>query len=85
MDHNEIISAITFIRPNAQFVLRGEDLEWLDEEQTEPTKKEIQTGFNDFKAAQKAQAEAKAQAKAQAEAKLAKLGLTTEDLRALGL
>lgn len=32
-----------------------------------------------------AQAEAKAQAKANAEAKLATLGLTTEDLRALGL
>lgn len=36
-------------------------------------------------AAQKAQAEAIAQAKAQAEAKLAKLGLTADDLRALGL
>jgi hypothetical protein len=33
----------------------------------------------------KAEAEAKAQAKAQAEAKLAALGLTTEDLKALGL
>ena len=35
--------------------------------------------------AQKAQAEAKAQAKAAAESKLAALGLTTDDLRALGL
>lgn len=35
--------------------------------------------------AEKAEAEAKAQAKAQAEAKLAKLGLTTDDLKALGL
>jgi len=33
----------------------------------------------------KAEAEAKAQAKAAAEAKLAALGLTTDDLRALGL
>jgi hypothetical protein len=33
----------------------------------------------------KAEAEAKAQAKAEAEAKLAALGLTTDDLRALGL
>jgi hypothetical protein len=32
-----------------------------------------------------AEAEAKAQAKAAAEAKLAALGLTTEDLKALGL
>jgi hypothetical protein len=34
---------------------------------------------------EKAAAEAKAQAKAAAEAKLAALGLTTEDLKALGL
>ena len=36
-------------------------------------------------AARKAEAEAKAQAKAAAESKLAALGLTTDDLRALGL
>ena len=35
--------------------------------------------------AAKAEAEAKAQAKAAAEGKLAALGLTTDDLRALGL
>ena len=35
--------------------------------------------------ARKAEVEAKAQAKAAAEAKLAALGLTTDDLRALGL
>jgi len=35
--------------------------------------------------ADKAQAEAKAQAKTAAEGKLAALGLTTDDLRALGL
>jgi hypothetical protein len=37
------------------------------------------------KEAEQAQAEAKAQAKATAEGKLAALGLTTNDLRALGL
>ena len=36
-------------------------------------------------ATQKAEAEARAQAKAAAEGKLAALGLTTDDLRALGL
>ena len=36
-------------------------------------------------AAERAEAEAKAQAKAAAEGKLAALGLTTDDLRALGL
>ncbi len=37
------------------------------------------------KEAEQAEAEAKAQAKATAEGKLAALGLTTDDLRALGL
>ena len=36
-------------------------------------------------ASERAEAEAKAQAKAAAEGKLAALGLTTDDLRALGL
>lgn len=45
-----------------------------------------QQKLDEAKAAEiKAEAEAKAQAKAQAEAKLAKLGLTADDLRALGL
>jgi len=39
----------------------------------------------DNSVAAKAKAEAKAQAKATAEGKLAALGLTTDDLRALGL
>ena len=34
-------SAITSLRPNAQWVLRGDDLEWLDTEQTQPTETEI--------------------------------------------
>ena len=41
--------------------------------------------YESVKAAKQAEAEAKAQAKAAAEGKLAALGLTTDDLRALGL
>ena len=33
--------AITSLRPGAQWVLRGDDLEWLDTEQTQPTEAEI--------------------------------------------
>ena len=33
--------AITSLRPGAQWVLRGDDLEWLDTEQTQPTDAEI--------------------------------------------
>ena len=34
--------AIHNLRPNAQWVLRGDNLEWLDTEQTQPTEAEIQ-------------------------------------------
>ena len=34
--------AIQTLRPGAQWVLRGNDLEWLDTVQTEPTETEIQ-------------------------------------------
>jgi uncharacterized small protein (DUF1192 family) len=34
-------NALTSLRPGAQWVLRGDDLEWLDTEQTQPTEAEI--------------------------------------------
>ena len=33
--------ALTSLTPNAEWVLRGDVLEWLDSEQTEPTQAEI--------------------------------------------
>jgi hypothetical protein len=85
MEHNDKVKAIQFIRPNAIFTLTGDDLEWFDTEQTEPTSKEIEAGLIAYNLAKESEAEAKAQAKATAEAKLSALGLTTDDLRALGL
>jgi len=38
-----ISNALTSLKPNAEWVLRGDELEWLDTEQTEPTDIEIQT------------------------------------------
>ena len=35
-------NALQSLRPNAQWVLRGDDLEWLDTNQTQPTEAEIQ-------------------------------------------
>lgn len=34
--------AIQSLRPNAEFVVRGETIEWLDTNQTQPTESEIQ-------------------------------------------
>jgi hypothetical protein len=35
------INALHSLRPNAQWVLRGDSLEWLDTAQTQPTEAEI--------------------------------------------
>ena len=85
MEHLQILKAIQFIRPDAEFSLSGTELTWLDENQTEPTSAEIKAGWTAYQVAQEAKAEAKAAAKAAAQAKLAALGLTVEDLTALGL
>jgi hypothetical protein len=35
------VNALQSLRPGAQWVLRGDDLEWMDTEQTKPTEAEI--------------------------------------------
>jgi len=35
------VNALQSLRPGAQWVLRGDDLEWMDTEQTQPTDAEI--------------------------------------------
>ena len=86
MQHKEIIKALKKIRLNAEWTLRGdsyEGLEWLDVTQTKPTESEINAAIEAIRQ-EEAQAEAEAAAKkAAAEAKLAALGLTTDDLRAI--
>lgn len=85
MEHKDKINAINFIRPNAQFALLGDDLNWLDEEQIEPTNAEIQAGWVAYQAKLEADIAEAAAKKAAAEAKLAALGLDADDLKALGL
>ena len=85
MEYKDKIKTLTFIRPNAEFIVRGDELEWLDKKQDKPTEAEIEAGWIAYQAAEEAEAEAKASAKTAAQAKLAALGLTVEDLSALGL
>ena len=56
----------------------------IEREMTAAEYKEYENSTS-YYAVKQAEAEAKAQAKATAEGKLAALGLTTDDLRALGL
>jgi len=61
-----------------------DNLDWQDE-RAKPTWKQVQDAYAALPEEIKNPELAKAQAKATAEAKLAALGLTTDDLRALGL
>jgi hypothetical protein len=83
-EHSKKLLAIQFIRPNAEFILSGDELEWLDKKQKQPTEAEIAQGWVDYQvklAAEKAEVEAKREA---ALNKLAALGLDNDDLKALG-
>lgn len=77
---------LSMLIPNGGWAIQGnqyEDIEFLEAEPI--TKKQFQDGFAQFdawKTEQEAQAKDK---KAAAEAKLTALGLTADDLRALGL
>ena len=46
------VSAIRALRPNAEWVLRGDELEWLDTEQTQPTEAEITAKIAELEAAE---------------------------------
>jgi len=83
-----LVRAIKKLKPTAEFSFQEDDystIKWDVLDGDAPTQKEIDSAIKEVKADEIAEAEAKAQAKATAEGKLAALGLTTDDLRALGL
>lgn len=81
----DLVQAILFIRPDAEFAVRNMEIEWLDKKQTQPTEQEIAQALIDYKAKLEADKLEKAKKKAATEAKLAALGLNADDLKALGL
>ena len=80
MEHTNKVKAILFIKPNADFILRDDELEWLDKTQIEPTALEIKAGWVAYQEAQIVEAEAKAQAKAEL---LERLGITADEAKLL--
>jgi len=88
MESIYLISAIKNLKPTAQFSFTNNDystIKWDILEGNAPTQAEINVAIEQVKI-DEAQAEtAKAAKKAAAEAKLAALGLTLDDLKALGL
>lgn len=83
-----LVQAIKKLKPNSEFSYSGNDystINWVVLEGTAPTQSEIDATIEQLKI-EEINAEAiKAEAKAVAQAKLAALGLTADDLKALGL
>ncbi len=77
---------LSMLIPNGGWILTGGDYEGIEFLECEPiTKAQFEAGFAQYDA-WKAEQDAKAVTdKAAAQAKLAALGLTTDDLKALGL
>lgn len=88
MNELEISKAIQYLKPNAEFSFAGTDydsVDWHVLEGDAPTWEDIQVANKTIKELEaKAQKELLAK-KAAAEAKLTALGLTIDDLKALGL
>ena len=65
------VDALQSLKPNAEWVLRGDELEWLDSKQTEPTQSQIDAevtrlqGVYDGNAYQRTRAAAYAEIKEQ--------------------
>jgi hypothetical protein len=77
---------LSMLIPNGGWILTGNDYEGIQFLECEPISKEkFETGFAQYDSWKAEQDTAKALAKTRAESKLAALGLTTDDLRALGL
>jgi len=77
---------LQMLLPNGGYVQVGEEYEGITFIEAEPiTKEQYEAGFAQYDSWKTEQDAAKATAKATAQAKLAALGLTVEDLTALGL
>ena len=85
---NYTMKAIKKLKPNAEFSFNDEDystIQWYVLDGKAPTQAEIDDAIEQVKADEAQAVIDKASAKAAAQAKLAALGLTVEDLQALGL
>lgn len=83
-----LAQALASLRPGAEWRLEGDnlaDIEWLTEGVKAPTVKQIETELDRLGKAQEAEDAAKAAARSAALDKLKALGLTLDDLSALGI
>lgn len=77
---------LNMLIPSGGWLIRGEDFEGIEFLECEPiTKEEYEAGFAQYAAWKAAQEAAEQAAKQAAQQKLQALGLTADDLKALGL
>ncbi len=87
-DKDYLSEAILKLKPNSEFSYSDRDystIKWNVLDGDAPTKKEIDDAIKQIKADEITEIKTKAKAKEVAQAKLEALGLTVEDLTALGL
>jgi hypothetical protein len=80
--------AIALLKPTAEYTYKNEDystIEWIKSEGKAPTQAEIDAAIETIKAKEISDKAAAEAAKQIAQSKLTALGLTVEDLKALGL
>jgi hypothetical protein len=80
MEHQDIVNALTQIRPNSIYHLKDNELTWLDDKQSEPTKKELEEGLALYKVKKE---EEILEVQAKREALLDRLGITADEARLL--
>ena len=88
MKNQELVNAIKFIMSDAEFSIVDNDLDtivWNKPKTGYPTKDEILAAVEPAKAKAQADLDAVKAAKATAQAKLEAIGITADDLKALGL
>lgn len=80
--------AIELLKPTAEYTYKNEDystIEWIKIEGEAPTQSQIDAAIESIKAKDVSDKAAAATAKEIAQGKLTALGLTVDDLKALGL
>ena len=80
--------AISHIHPNSEFVIYGDNLDgltFIKPKNLTVTQEQVDAAVIELEQIRQTEAEAKAAKKAAAQAKLEALGLTVQDLQALGL
>lgn len=83
-----LVKAINKLKPEAEFVFTDNDystIEWHKLDGDAPTEKEIEIAIKEIKAEEIAEAKKAEANKIAAQSKLTALGLTADDLKALGL